>query len=203
MGVSKNVICPGCGHEYPAFRSVCPYCGARNETPSERAPRSSDAVRKGTAAAHRAEDGARWQFVIGLCLIAAVIVAVVLLVTTTLSGSYDKPVVSPSPSPSASAAPSPSPSPSPTSSPTPEVTSVTISFLGQQESEFATKAGQTTQLKAAIVPADAADGAKWSSDKETVATVDDTGLVTAVGSGWATITLECYGKTATCRVWVR
>lgn len=203
MGVSKNVICPGCGHEYPAFRSICPYCGARNETPSERAPRSSDAVRKGTAAARRAEDGARWQFIIGLCLIAAVIVAVVLLVTTTLSGSYDKSVVSPSPSPSASASPAPSPSPSPTPSPTPEVTSLTINFLGKQISEFATKAGDQIHLTASVVPTDAASAAKWSSDKESVAKVDETGLVTGVGSGWATITLECYGKTATCKVWVR
>lgn len=203
MGVTKNVVCPNCGHEYAAFRSDCPNCGARNETPSERTPRSSDAVRRGTSAARKAEDGAKWQFIIGLCLIAAVIVAVVLLVTTTLSGSYDKPVVSPSPSPSAAATPTPSPSPSPTPSPTPEVTSVTINFLGQQKSEFATQAGKTTQLKAAVMPADAAESVKWSSDNEAIAKVDDTGLVTAVGSGWATITLECYGKTATCKVWVQ
>ena len=37
-------------------------------------------MRPGTAAQRRAQEGTRWQFIIGLCLVAAVIVAVVLQV---------------------------------------------------------------------------------------------------------------------------
>ena len=203
MGVAKKTICPNCGAEYPAFRSECPNCGMRNGQRSERSPRSSDAMRKGTAASRSAQQGAQWQFVIGLCLIAAVIVAVVLLVTTTLSGSYDKPVVSPSPSPSASAAATPTPTPTPSPSPTPEVTSITITFLGRQTTGFTTKAGDQVQLAATVAPATAKDGVKWSTDKESVVKVDQAGLVTGIGSGSATITVECYGKTATCQVIVK
>ncbi|HBR08819.1 MAG TPA: hypothetical protein DD735_08010 [Clostridiales bacterium] len=38
---------------------------------------------------------------------------------------------------------------------------------------------------------------------ETVATVDDTGLVTGVGAGTATITAESFGVSATCIVRVK
>ena len=201
MGVAKTTVCPNCGTEYAAFRTECPNCGTRNEMRSERSPRASDTVRRGTTAQRRAQEGIRWQFIIGLCLVAAVIVAVVLLVTTTLNGSYDKAVVSPSPSPSTSAAPSPSPSPSP--SPTPEVKSVAITFLGNQTTGFTAKAGDTIQLAASVAPDTAKDGVKWSVDNESVIKIDDKGLVTGVGSGNATITLECYGKTATCQVIIR
>ncbi|MGI5978147.1 MAG: Ig-like domain-containing protein [Oscillospiraceae bacterium] len=203
MGVAKTTICPNCGAEYPAFRAECPNCGMRNEMRSERSPRGSDAVRKGTAASRRAQEGTRWQFIIGLCLVAAVIVAVVLLVTTTLNGSYDKPVVSPSPSPSASAAPSPSPTPTPTPTPTPEVTSLTITFLGSKTEGFTAKTGDKIQLAASVAPDTAKEGVKWSVDNESVIKIDENGLVTAVGTGKATITLECYGKTATCPVIIR
>ena len=203
MGIAKTTVCPNCGAEYPAFRAECPNCGTRNAQRSARAPRSSDAMRKGTAAARSAQEGTQWQFIIGLCLIAAVIVAVVLLVTTTLAGSYDKPVVTPSPTASASAAPTPSPSPTPTPTPTPEVTSVTITFLGKQTTGFTAKAGDTIQLAATVAPATVKDGIKWSIDKPEVATVDDKGLVTGVAAGTCTLTVECYGKTATCPIIIK
>ena len=40
----------------------------------------------------------------------------------------------------------------------------------------------------------------WSSDDDTVATVDSNGLITAVAAGTATITATSNGKTATCEV---
>jgi hypothetical protein len=49
--------------------------------------------------------------------------------------------------------------------------------------------GLTAQLTAQVTAAGGADeSVTWSSDAESVATVDDTGLVTAVGAGTATIT---------------
>ena len=54
--------------------------------------------------------------------------------------------------------------------------------------------GQTLQLSAAVGE-QAIQGVTWSSDKETVATVDQNGLVTAVGKGSATITAKKDGCT--------
>lgn len=49
----------------------------------------------------------------------------------------------------------------------------------------------TLQLQTQIVPENATNkNLKWSSDNEQVATVDPNGLVTAVGTGRATITVE-------------
>lgn len=45
-------------------------------------------------------------------------------------------------------------------------------------------------------------GATWSTDDESVATVDKYGVVTAVGYGETTITANCMGQTLTCDVTV-
>lgn len=68
-----------------------------------------------------------------------------------------------------------------------------------------TKAGETLQLTATIYPDSATNKTvTWKSSDKTVATVDESGLVTAVGNGTAdiTATTEDGGKTATCQVTV-
>ena len=66
-------------------------------------------------------------------------------------------------------------------------------------------AGQSETLIATVTPDDATNqNVTWSSDNETVATVDNSGNVTAVAAGNATITaMADGGKTATCVVQVR
>ena len=51
--------------------------------------------------------------------------------------------------------------------------------------------GETLQLTATPAPADTTDPVVWSSDKETVATVSETGLVTAVAPGTAVVKAVC------------
>ena len=63
------------------------------------------------------------------------------------------------------------------------------------------KAGDTFQLSAVKQPANAEGTLSWSSDNETVATVDD-GKVTAHAQGTAKITVTCGDKKATCTVLV-
>ena len=67
-----------------------------------------------------------------------------------------------------------------------------------------TEVGQTQQLTATIVPADAVERKDlvWSSSDESVATVSDTGLVTCVSLGECTITVTTVvgGYTASCNV---
>ena len=59
------------------------------------------------------------------------------------------------------------------------------------------------QLKAKVLPVDAANkSVVWSSDDPTIATVDQSGLVTAVSEGTTTIYVVAGGKTATCSVTV-
>ena len=201
MGLIKKTICPKCGQEYSVLRADCPYCGTRQQKSSARTPQSSDAVRKGTSASARAEVNTKWQLVFGLCLVAAVIVAVIVLITTTLNGDYQ----TAAPSPSAVETITPSPSPTATPTPTPTVESITITFLGQaiENSQFSTPLGNTTQLGTQVYPLDVEGTVEWSSDKESVVTVDQNGLVTAVGTGWATVIARCYGAAAECRVLVK
>lgn len=65
-----------------------------------------------------------------------------------------------------------------------------------------TLARETSEtLKATVWPRDASDKTvKWSSDKPSVATVDQNGQVTAVNSGDATITASVGNVSATCAV---
>ena len=65
--------------------------------------------------------------------------------------------------------------------------------------------GDTETLTATVAPTDASNKAvTWKSSKESVATVDADGKVTAVGAGTATITVTTTAgeKTATCKVTV-
>ena len=63
--------------------------------------------------------------------------------------------------------------------------------------------GDTYQLTATVKPKDATDKiVVWSSDMPSVATVDQTGLVTGLSAGTATISASAGGKVAKCTVTV-
>ena len=200
MGLFKTVICPRCGKEYSSFQSGCPQCGARKQTPTRRTAPTTDAARRGSAAAQRAAEQARWQLIIGLCLVAAVIVAVIVLIVTTVYGNYE---TYPTPTPSVEASETPTPSPTPTPTPTPTVESVTITYFGDQRTEFVTSVGGGTQLGATIYPVEIEGPIEWESSDETVFKVDNTGLVTGVGTGKATLICRVYGFAAECTVYVQ
>lgn len=58
----------------------------------------------------------------------------------------------------------------------------------------------TQQLTATVYPPEATETVTWHSENEEVATVSDTGLVTAVGVGDTTITATAGGKSGSCAV---
>lgn len=61
--------------------------------------------------------------------------------------------------------------------------------------------GDATQLTATVRPKDATDKTVvWSSDNPAVASIDQTGLVTALTSGTAKIIAAAGGKSATCTI---
>lgn len=63
--------------------------------------------------------------------------------------------------------------------------------------------GQTLNLSTAIEPSNSTDTITWSSSNDKIARVSNKGVVTAMGSGKAIITVTTLsGKTATCKVTV-
>lgn len=79
-----------------------------------------------------------------------------------------------------------------------EVSSVTLSQPTAEMIE-----GETVQLIATILPSNAADRTViWASSKQSVATVNSSGVVTAVAEGESTITASAGGKSANCKVTV-
>lgn len=60
--------------------------------------------------------------------------------------------------------------------------------------------GDSYQLNASYYPSDADGAITWKSDDEGVASVDQTGKVTAVGKGTTTITVSCGSVKDTCTV---
>lgn len=206
MSLSGKIVCRNCGGEYSLFKTRCPHCGERQVRLSARTPQPTDAARKGTRERAKAEQNAGWQLIFGLCLIAAVVIAVIILITTTLNGEYtvDEKPASPPPSADVSATPSPTPTPTPTPPPTPTVESLTITFLGKAltNNEFTARVGSTTQLGATVLPLDVEGEVEWSSSNEDILTVSDNGLVTAVSRGDAKVIARLYGKATECRVLV-
>jgi hypothetical protein len=63
--------------------------------------------------------------------------------------------------------------------------------------------GATAELKATVTPDQVEYTLAWTSSNTAIATVDNSGKVTAVAEGTATITAEAGGKTANCAVTVK
>ena len=85
------------------------------------------------------------------------------------------------------------------------VSTVSVESVTLNKTATTIAAGATETLTATVLPETATDkSVTWSSSKESVATVDNTGKVTAVAAGEATITVTTTdgSKTATCTVTV-
>ncbi len=201
MGFIPRLTCRRCGRQYSGLHSRCPYCGTRRVKSSDRVPSPTPAMNPGTDAARRAGTGTKWQMIFGAILLGAVILAVIVLVSTSLNSGVGQ---TPPPTlPPVSSTPIPTPSPTATPAPTPTVTDVEITYYGEEKTDFSMNVGASTQLMASVYPWDVTAEVTWSISDETVATVDDTGLVTGVGAGTATITAESFGVSATCIVRVK
>ena len=81
----------------------------------------------------------------------------------------------------------------------PAVTGISLSASSAALSLAGTN---TAQLAATLTPTGAAGEVTWSSSDSTKATVSETGLVTGVAEGSATITATCGAFSATCSVTV-
>ncbi|GBG94979.1 hypothetical protein LFYK43_14380 [Ligilactobacillus salitolerans] len=82
---------------------------------------------------------------------------------------------------------------------------IIVTGISLDNTTLSLETGKTGTLKATVSPANATNNVvKWASAKQSVATVDGNGKVTAVGAGDANITAttDDQGKVATCRVTV-
>ena len=84
-----------------------------------------------------------------------------------------------------------------------EVDPIPIEITGITLSESETEVGfnQTKTLTATVTPEGYHPPITWTSANPAIATVSD-GIITGVAAGTTTITAECGGKTATCKVTV-
>ena len=218
MGFIPQITCRHCGKKFSAIHGHCPHCGARkNKNPGTLPPKTAANAdttvvtdRKKTSSAGRPaqlfRSNTRWQFLFGCILIVLVIAAVIVLVSASLNKGAAEPIETPPlPTVEVTTPPPATPSPTPTPEPTVPVTSIGISFLGSPISEFTQRVGSADiQLKAEVYPVEAMATAKveWRSTDEAIVTVDQTGLVIAVGPGWGEVVAECGGMAASCKVWV-
>ncbi len=184
MSFIPQITCRRCKRRFSALRSRCPHCGARKEAAPGRAQPTTEQAQEQRQKS--ANPNARWQMIFGIILLAAVIIAVIALVSMSLHPP------APSPSPSPSFEPTPSPSPTPTPTPTPTVESITVAFAGSELTDFTLRTTWAPlQLTATVYPVSDDVVVRWRTTDTSVITVSDNGLVTAVGAGTAYLVVEC------------
>ena len=141
MSMIPEVKCRRCGESFSALRSRCPNCGTRRVTQSSRTPGTTPGNVRGTASYERAETNTKWQMIFGLILVVAVILAVIIMVSTSLNGLDNNKTTT-----NVRATPSPTPTeqissitieapPTPSPTPTPSVQDVKVFFF---QTEIAT-----------------------------------------------------------------
>lgn len=220
MSVIPKIECRRCGRTYSGLRSRCPYCGTTRVKAGDRVPPVTSSENEGTPAAARAAVNTRWQMIFGLLLLAAVVLAVIILITVSLTDAKEvtstaqnlptqetaEPTETPEETsePEESAAPEesaePSAEPEPTETPVVTAGSIKLTYYGSEISEFTEAIGETVPLEASTYPADLE--VEWSSSNESVALVKG-GQVTGIGTGTTEITAKSGDVTATCTVIVR
>lgn len=85
-----------------------------------------------------------------------------------------------------------------------EAKTIKVTSVAVSPTSLNLEVGQTGTLTATVKPDNATNKTvTWTTSNDKVATVDNNGVVTAVGKGTATITAAADGKTATCTVTVK
>ena len=213
MSVIPQVKCRRCGESFSALRSHCPNCGTRRVTQSGRTPAPTPSTVKGTAAYERAESNTRWQMVFGLILVVAVILAVIIMVSTSLngldnqSGKGSNNNIVATPTPTVNAAPTVEPPPTPTPTPTPTVEAINIQCFGTDvKDEFTMHLSSDPKitLQATVLPMEVFTTENthitWKSSDESLFTVtpsEDTRKCTIemlqTSTTPAVLTVSCNG----------
>ena len=214
MSMVPEVKCRRCGETFSSLRSRCPNCGTRRVAQTTRTPGPTPGTVSGTAAYERAETNTKWQIIFGLILVAAVVLAVIVMVTTSLEGadvkqqttSITPPVVTEY-VPVIEAAPTPEPTPTPT------VEGLRVMFYTTEiATDFTLWVDDDIDLTVQVMPL-TLQGLKvdWKSSNEDILKVEKTDEyavhVSAIDDGSlpksAKLTLTCAGFEKELTVYVR
>lgn len=174
MSVIPEVKCRRCGASFSALRTRCPNCGIPRVSQSGRTPGATPGTVKGTPSYERAETNTRWQMIFGLILVVAVILAVIVMVSTSLNGQDvggGKVTTPPTEAPSATPIYVMEEPPTPPPTPTPTVSEIKIFFFEKELTEFTMHEGDPPlTIKAQVYPIEEFSDAKltWSVDDESV-----------------------------------
>lgn len=214
MSILPEVKCRRCGQTFSALRTSCPNCGTRRVSQSGRTPAPTPSTVKGTAAAERADTNTRWQMIFGLILVVAVILAVIVMVSTSLNGldngvpsaaGRTKTTPTPEPTPEMTVIEAP---PTPVPTPTPKPDSVKVFFFEKDytDKDFTIKNGwEPVKLTAQAYPVGNFPDAtfKWTISDDSVIKItvsEDTKECTCEfvshRPGGVTLTCSCNGVEA-------
>ena len=196
------------------MRSRCPNCGTRRVAQSSRTPSPTPGTVKGTAAYERAETNTKWQIIFGLILVAAVVLAVIVMVTTSLEGADVKQqTTSITPPVVTEYVPVIEEAPTPPPTPTPNVEGLRVMFYTTEiQTDFTIWVDDPIDLTVQVMPL-TLQGLKvdWKSGNEDILKVEKTDEyavhVEAVDDGSlpksTTLTLTCAGFEKQLTVYVR
>ncbi|NLF35132.1 MAG: hypothetical protein GX585_04120 [Clostridiales bacterium] len=196
---NEVIRCPNCGEDYSVTYKRCPFCE------EEQVPRRA---RSSGGKGRRLQGSGGWSIgrvistVLSLGLIVAAIVIVVTIVKPLIDRGAPAPVPTATPALEESPSPQATPTPPPSSAPSaaPEASGATGLTLDKTDFTLS-RAGETYTITAILSPAGATGDVTWGSDKPGVASVSETGTVTAVAAGTATITATLpNGVTQSCTV---
>ena len=221
-GTRPEVVrCPYCGEDYSVTYKRCPFCDGKpapessfeDDPPAE--GRRSGGKRLVSNTRGGGYGGGSWGplRIVGTVVSLGLIVAAVWIVVSVVSPLVNRgsslnsdqpsspPVTSssaaPTGSPDSSASPAPTGGVEPTRSPEPSGTipasQTATSFTLNRKDFTLSQAGDVWNLGPAFLPAGSTGTLTWNSSKPEVATVSDSGIVTAVAPGVATITATMAG----------
>ncbi len=217
MGMIPEVKCRRCGATFSSLPSRCPNCGTRRVTQSSRTPAPTPGTVRGTASYERAEANTKWQMIFGLILVVAVILAVIVMVSTSLNeadssvgSKVTAPIASANDLPTIDSAPTPSPTP------TPSLEKIEIQFYATAiDTDFTLKRSDnggegSIELTAVPYPMTVQGVSfKWSCDtdgKLEFTPSDDTQkcvvkLAEGAGDGSCKLTVSAFGVEKTVTVY--
>ena len=208
MAIFQEVQCGKCDRRYSAFRSRCPYCGARRGSKGKYANDPSDM---------------RGKMIIGGIIVVALLAAVIALLVISIKNDPETDSPSSAISPvipneddvvTVTGAPievSPTPPEESFVPPPPSVQAVYITYAGNVKEDITEPVGTTLTLKVKIVPEDTDLVPVWTSSNPAVFDVvpdDTTGMtakVTMLSSkrDGETLTVTVGDKSAECIIRVR
>lgn len=213
MGMIPDVKCRRCGETFSSLRSRCPNCGTRRVSQSSRTPSTTPGTVKGTASYDRAETNTKWQMIFGLILVVSVILAVIVMVSTSLDGADNAgqskvtaPVAVTNDIPQIEAAPTAPPTP------TPSVEKLSIKFFEKEiETDCTMRLSNDETITLTAVPYPLTiTGVKinWSVSNDEVLEIIpsedtlscDVHIIGTVAGG-VNLTAECFGVEKTIKIY--